>query len=201
MQENKNNFEINQIDKQIKKKLNSISTANIDIVEIARKWVNTPFHLQGRKIGAGCDCVGLVLGVADELKAVSRNNGERLAIFDENDYRIRKDSKKMLDAFDKHLVKTWQPEDPEKGKTTDEEKRRFSKSNNLQNLKEGIIIGIHFGGQYYHSGIISEVEKQEQESRIRIIHACQKIGYVAEQVIPDPWLQRIVRVWRYALAT
>lgn len=38
------------------------------IVQEARTWLNTPFHHQGRVKGAGCDCAGLVVGVAKNLK-------------------------------------------------------------------------------------------------------------------------------------
>jgi cell wall-associated NlpC family hydrolase len=37
------------------------------IIEIARTWLGTKFHHQGRKKGAGVDCIGLVVGVAQEL--------------------------------------------------------------------------------------------------------------------------------------
>lgn len=33
----------------------------------ARRWLGTPFHHQGRLIGVGVDCVGLVVGVARAL--------------------------------------------------------------------------------------------------------------------------------------
>lgn len=38
------------------------------IVEEAKTWLGTPFHHQGRVKGAGCDCAGLVVGVAKNLK-------------------------------------------------------------------------------------------------------------------------------------
>ena len=37
------------------------------IVAAARAWLKTPFHHQGRLQGIGCDCVGLVVGVAESL--------------------------------------------------------------------------------------------------------------------------------------
>lgn len=37
------------------------------IVSAARQWIGTPFHHQGRVMGAGCDCIGLVVGVAIAL--------------------------------------------------------------------------------------------------------------------------------------
>lgn len=38
-----------------------------DIIAAARAWLKTPFHHQGRLVGVGCDCVGLVVGVAGAL--------------------------------------------------------------------------------------------------------------------------------------
>ena len=36
------------------------------IVDIAREWRGTPYRHQGRLKGVGCDCIGLILGVAKE---------------------------------------------------------------------------------------------------------------------------------------
>ncbi len=37
------------------------------IITLARSWVGTKFHHQGRKKNIGVDCIGLVVGVAKEL--------------------------------------------------------------------------------------------------------------------------------------
>lgn len=37
------------------------------MVAAARGWVGTPFRHQAATKGAGCDCVGLIRGVAEEL--------------------------------------------------------------------------------------------------------------------------------------
>lgn len=42
-------------------------TTRAQIVAEARKWVGTPFLHQGRLRGAGVDCAGVVIGVADVL--------------------------------------------------------------------------------------------------------------------------------------
>lgn len=39
----------------------------LDVVRMARTWLGTPYHHQGRVKGAGVDCGGLVIGVASEL--------------------------------------------------------------------------------------------------------------------------------------
>ena len=38
-----------------------------DVVREAREWVGTPFHWQASLKGVGCDCKGLVWGVARSL--------------------------------------------------------------------------------------------------------------------------------------
>lgn len=40
---------------------------NRDVVEAARAWRGTPFHWQASRRGVGCDCKGLVAGVARDL--------------------------------------------------------------------------------------------------------------------------------------
>lgn len=37
------------------------------VVACARTWIGTRFHHQGRAKNVGCDCAGLVIGVAQEL--------------------------------------------------------------------------------------------------------------------------------------
>ena len=38
------------------------------VVEMARTWIGTPYVHQTARRGAGCDCLGLVLGVWREVK-------------------------------------------------------------------------------------------------------------------------------------
>ena len=38
-----------------------------DVVAEARQWIGTPYHHQAAVRGVGCDCAGLVLGVAKVL--------------------------------------------------------------------------------------------------------------------------------------
>ena len=39
-----------------------------DVVDEARRWIATPYHHQGRRRGASCDCIGLIIGVARGLR-------------------------------------------------------------------------------------------------------------------------------------
>jgi NlpC/P60 family putative phage cell wall peptidase len=61
-----------------------------DIVTQARTWLGTPFHHQARLKGKGCDCLGLVVGVVDEL-GLEDANGMKLAAHDEITYSRQPD--------------------------------------------------------------------------------------------------------------
>lgn len=37
------------------------------VIAAARSWLGTPYHHQAARKGAGCDCLGLVRGVYEEL--------------------------------------------------------------------------------------------------------------------------------------
>ncbi|MDJ1305823.1 MAG: hypothetical protein MRQ09_06330 [Candidatus Midichloria sp.] len=38
------------------------------IISEAKSWLHTPFHPQARIKSVGCDCIGLIIGVAQKLK-------------------------------------------------------------------------------------------------------------------------------------
>jgi cell wall-associated NlpC family hydrolase len=40
----------------------------LEIVDAARAYLGTPWHHQGRLKGVGVDCIGLILGVAKDIK-------------------------------------------------------------------------------------------------------------------------------------
>jgi NlpC/P60 family putative phage cell wall peptidase len=49
-------------------------TTRADVVAEARSWIGTPFHWQASLKGKGCDCKGLVVGVARELGMPEADN-------------------------------------------------------------------------------------------------------------------------------
>jgi len=69
------------------------------IVACARGWLGTRFHHQGRlrKTGSnkgGVDCLGLLVGVAAELKLLAPD-GTALAAFDDTRYSHQPDTKNL----------------------------------------------------------------------------------------------------------
>lgn len=62
------------------------------IIKTARKWIGTQFHHQGRlkknaKCQGGCDCLGLIIGIAKELNIQSKTNLP-LHYFDQVNYSL-----------------------------------------------------------------------------------------------------------------
>ena len=67
-----------------------------EIVKVARTWLGTKFHHQGRKKGAGVDCIGLVVGVAQELG---------LQVEDKTDYGREPNNFELQNGLEKQLRK------------------------------------------------------------------------------------------------
>ena len=73
------------------------------IVNEARSWLGTPYHHQARLKGKGCDCLGLAVGIADEL-GLEHSGGARLSIFDEPNYSHQPDSSYFITKLQEVLV-------------------------------------------------------------------------------------------------
>ena len=62
-----------------------MKTMQEQIVSTARTWLGTPFHHQARLKGKGCDCLGLIVGVVNEL-GLTDAAGKKLSAYDEITY-------------------------------------------------------------------------------------------------------------------
>lgn len=71
-------------------------TTRADIVTCARTWLGTRFHHQGRVKGVGCDCAGLVVGVAREMG---------LSDFDVTGYARLPDGEYLRSLCEKHMTR------------------------------------------------------------------------------------------------
>ena len=72
------------------------------IVEVARTWLGTPFHAQGRVKGIGCDCLGLLMGIAKELNLRTKG-GKLLTDYDQNNYHLILDGARFESALCHHF--------------------------------------------------------------------------------------------------
>jgi len=73
--------------------MHSIPDHVTKMIAAARRCIGTPFHHQGRRPGAGIDCIGLIV-VA--LRAAGFNVNDR------TDYARRPDGKSLLKALQDH---------------------------------------------------------------------------------------------------
>jgi hypothetical protein len=144
------------------------------VVEKARTWLNTPFHPQGRIKGIGCDCLGLILGVADEVDAVSCKYGRSLCNYDIETYSFLRDGKLLDNAMKTHLFE-------------------IQRTHWMTEILIGYVLLLSFGKSHRHLAIVSEVMKDGQ---FRIIHSCLGVRRVIEHVINQCWLSNIVGCFR-----
>ena len=76
-----------------------MSITGKEVCEVAKTYVGTPFHNLGRVKGIGIDCVGIILGVAKELKI-------KLVIHDEFKFFNRRTRQRpLLDYMDEQFIK------------------------------------------------------------------------------------------------
>lgn len=136
------------------------------IVASARSWLNTPFHPQGRVKNVGCDCIGLVIGVARELGAISASFGDCICFYDMREYHFIKDSHILGTKMDVHFAKRDMP------------------------WQIGDILFFRFTDRQMHIAFISDVLHGTIET-VRIIHSCCSAGKVVEHIIQPKWLTKI----------
>lgn len=67
-----------------------------DIVNEARKWLGTPYHHQGRVLGHGVDCIGLIVEVARALNLTDK---------DAMDYGRMPDGNRLISMLREHAGK------------------------------------------------------------------------------------------------
>ncbi len=138
------------------------------IVTQARTWLGTPFHHQARLKGKGCDCLGLIIGVVDELGLVD-SRGQPLAGYDEVTYSKEPDGAylllKLTALLDEAPLAQAQPGDL----------ALFTVRDNPQHLA--------FLTDY--------------ENTLGMIHCYAQARRVVEHRLDDDWKQRLVKVFRW----
>lgn len=139
-----------------------------DIVAQARSWIGTPFHHQARLKKVGCDCLGLVVGVVDELELKDKN-GVKLAAYDEVTYSKEPDgaylTQKLLDVLDEVAV---------------------------DDMCAGDLALFKVRENPQHLAILTDYE-----GGIGMIHCFAPARRVVEHRLDDDWRARIVKVFRW----
>lgn len=139
-----------------------------NIVAQARTWLGTPFHHQARLKGKGCDCLGLIVGVVDELGLEDRN-GMRLAAYDEVTY-----SKEPDGAYLIHKLTGLLEEVP------------------IAEARAGDLALFKVRENPQHLAILSDYE-----GALGMIHSFAPSRRVVEHRLDDEWKSKIIKVFRW----
>lgn len=137
----------------------------------ARRYVGTAFRHQGRTLGHGIDCVGLVLCVAEEL-GVTATDGKSLLMADYPNYGPDPDTTKVFDHCCARLIR----------KTP-------------ANLKRGDVVCMKVPISPTHVGIITEIPGQG----LGMVHAYgeRHTERCVEHILDITWRRRIVAAFEF----
>jgi hypothetical protein len=76
---------------------------NYNAVQEARLWLGTPFCLHGRIKSVGCDCLGLIVGVARELELKDKF-AQPITNLDQTGYHLLSDGRILRTVLDKYFT-------------------------------------------------------------------------------------------------
>jgi len=143
------------------------------IINEARSWLGTKFKHQGRikkttNDSGGCDCLGLIIGVAKNLH-IRAKNGELLASFDQIIYPKLLTSNILQEELNKLLFEI-----------------------EIKDLQAGDIILLKINNWPQHLAIVSDITPH-----ITIIHSYIQARKVVEQHFPKDWTNKIVATYRF----
>lgn len=146
-----------------------------EVVRVARGWIGTRFCHQGRHKASGgraggCDCLGVLVGVASELDLRSVD-GAPLARFDVRDYGHIPDGERLRYTLDALL----QPVP-------------------VDNITAGDVLLMRFERSPQHVAIVSD----HAQGGLGVIHALAAMRKVVEHRLDAQWRSRIVCAYRVA---
>jgi cell wall-associated NlpC family hydrolase len=147
------------------------------IVAQARTWLGTQFHHQGRlkattEHKGGVDCLGLLIGVANELGLRERRGGQLLSAYDETDY-------------------AWLPS----GEALQAKLADVLNPIHVQDIQSGDIALFRLDGNPQHLGILNQSDKNV----FTLIHAFAPSRKVVEVQFDDFWRRHLHGVFRVQL--
>lgn len=115
----------------------------------------------------GCDCIGLVIGVLDELSV--RFDGKLPSELDQRDYTMQPDGKRLNSLL-------W----------------RYLEAIALPQMQVGHIALMRFEKEPQHVGIIGNYD-----NKFSLIHCYQGVGKVVEHHLDEKWRRRIVAAFSF----
>jgi hypothetical protein len=136
------------------------------IQDEARSWLGTPFKHQGRMKGVGCDCLGLLIGVAKALNLQGRG-GQKLADLDNLGYGHFPDEGALRRGLENALYPA-------------------------ENLSAGCIVLMKIDGRAQHLGIVGNLES----GGLSLIHTYAPHRKVVEHHLTEEWQEKMVAVFR-----
>lgn len=139
-----------------------------EIMQIARRWVGTPYQHQARVEGVGVDCVNFVLAVGIEAGVIA-DDPEKFAPF--SGYARVPNPRHMVAGMDSH----------------------FKKLPGLNISLPGDIVWLAWRKDLpMHVALLGAVGE-----RVTLIHAYSGTGKVVEHGLDKIWLDRIHSVYRF----
>ena len=138
------------------------------IVTQARTWLGTPFHHQARLKSKGCDCLGLIVGVVDELELKDKF-GQPLSGYDEVTYSKEPNGEYLMQKLTELL-----DEVP------------------ITEAQAGDLALFTVRDNPQHMAFLTNYE-----STLGMIHSYAPARRVVEHRLDDDWKSRLVKVFRW----
>lgn len=139
-----------------------------EIVTQARTWLRTPFHHQARLKGKGCDCLGLIVGVVDEL-GLKDSAGMKLAAYDEVTYSKEPDGAYLIQKLTGILTEV-----------------------PIADARAGDLALFKVRENPQHLAILTDYE-----GALGMIHCYAQARRVVEHRLDDDWKSRLLKVFRW----
>ncbi|MFN7038696.1 MAG: hypothetical protein ACK4OM_03910 [Alphaproteobacteria bacterium] len=147
------------------------------IIAEAKTWLGTSFHHQGRvkKTGlhnGGCDCIGLILGIAKSLNLKSNFDKSKLLIeFDKVNYKRIVIGNDLKNIMSMHFIEI-----------------------DLDHAEICDIVLFNINKNLQHIGMIIE----KNQSAIYVIHSYIQAKQVVMHNLDEEWINKIDSVYRFA---
>ncbi len=144
------------------------------IITQARTWIGTKYHHQGRlkkssRGAGGVDCIGLVIGIIDEL-GIQDGDGNSLVAADETNYSMHPENGRLVKSIQQHLREVPRNE-----------------------MQVGDVLLFKTFKDPQHVGLLSEYSS----GGTGLIHCNSSAGKVVEQPLAEAWKRMLTHVYRF----